>query len=57
MVFVTGNGRAVRVVEHGSDTRKTEEQYDGSFGIDPILGHLEASDEDSAKNNKSETIL
>ena len=57
MGFMTGNGCAIRVVEHGSETRKTEEQYDGSFGIDPTLWHLEASDEDSAETNDSETIL
>ena len=55
--YMNGNGHAIRVVEHGSKTRKIEDQEDGSFGTDPTLWHLEASDEDTTTANDSKTIL
>ena len=48
---LNGNGHAIRIVEHVSKSLKSEDQEDGSFGTDPRLWNLEASDEDSTKSS------
>ena len=56
VVYVNSTNYAIGV-KHGLQTPKPEDQEDGSFGPDPRLWHLEASDEDSTKTSDSETIL
>ena len=56
-VYMNGNGHAVGVARRGPEIPILEDRDDGSFGPDPPLWHLEASDEDSTKTSDSETIL
>ena len=57
VIYMNGDGHALGVVEVGSKTPKSEVQEVGSFGSQPRLWHLEASDEDSTKTSDSETTL
>lgn len=56
-VSLNGNGHAIGIVEHVSETPLYEDQEDGSLGSDPKLWRPEASDEDPINTSDSETIL